>query len=70
MCFKYEKNIGPINRIVRLAIGGVLLLSGFYLFGQRPILPFVLALIGIGMIIESAAGFCVWHSIRGTKDMR
>ena len=70
MCFKYTKNIGPINRIARLAIGGVLLLAGFYLLGERPILPYALALIGVGMIIESAAGFCVWHSIRGTKDMR
>ena len=56
--------------MARLAAGGILLLAGFYLFGQKPILPYALALVGVGMIVEAAAGFCIWHSVRGTKDMR
>jgi len=70
MCFKYTKNIGPINRIARLLAGVILIAAGFYLYGQKPILPFALALIGIIMILEAAGSYCIIHGIRGTKDMR
>ena len=65
---KFEKNIGPINRIGRLVVGIPLAILSFHYLQM----PWQLTGTGLAilMIIESIFGFCVWHTYRGTKDMR
>ena len=65
---KFEKNIGPINRTGRMAIGVLLAILSFYYLQM----PWQLIGTGLGilMIVEGIFGFCVWHTYRGTKDMR
>ena len=65
---KFKKNIGPINRAARIIVGAAIIgLSAYYT--NEP-WRFVGVAIGGFMIAEGIFGFCVWHTYRGTKDMR
>ena len=63
-----KQNIGPKNRAARAIAGAAIIaLASFYL--SEP-WRFVGVAIGGFMIAEGIFGFCAWHSLRGTKDMR
>ena len=70
MCFKYTKNIGPINRAARLIVGAFLIALGLFKLGNNPYLPYILGGLGIILILEAIGSFCIIHGLRGTKDMR
>ena len=62
-----KQNIGPKNRAARIIAGAAIIGLAIYL--QEP-WRFVGVAIGGFMIAEAIFGFCAWHSIRGTNDMR
>ena len=65
---KFRKKIGPKNRMARAVAGvAIVALSAYYL--NEP-WRFVGVAIGGFMIVEAIMGFCIWHLMRGTKDMR
>lgn len=68
MAMKLKKNIGPKNRTARLIVGIVLIILSLYF--RDGWLPLLGVIVGIIMILEAVFSVCVWHSLRGTKDMR
>jgi len=63
-----KQNIGTKNRLAR-AVAGALVADASLLFLNYPCNIIGIAIGGF-MVAEAAYGFCAWHSIRGTKDMR
>ncbi|HLC76610.1 MAG TPA: DUF2892 domain-containing protein, partial [archaeon] len=63
-----KQNIGPKNRAARAIVGA--LIADYSLLALQSPWNIVGIAIGAFMVMESAYGFCAWHSIRGTKDMR
>jgi hypothetical protein len=63
-----KKNIGTKNRAARFVIGLLLLAVSVYYLQDAWML--IGSVVGAFMMVEAAAGFCLWHSIRGTSDMR
>ncbi len=66
----FEKNIGPLNRIARLFLGIIFILFAAFIFKNPAYVQFILLCIGVLLILEAALGYCIWHGLRGTKDMR
>ncbi len=66
----FEKNIGPINRVARLFLGIIFILCAAFVFKNPAYLQFIFIFIGVLLILEAALGYCIWHGLRGTKDLR
>jgi hypothetical protein len=66
-------NVGTIDRILRAAIGAVLLylafLSGLSLF-SAPLFKYGAAVVGVVMLATSAMKICPLYSILGLKTCR
>lgn len=59
-----EKNIGPINRLIRVVLGVVLIAGG--LFFVRGLLGIVLAMFGAVALFSGSVGFCHVYKFLGT----
>lgn len=64
-----EKNVGLVDRAVRL-VAGVLLLGFALLSGSDMIVRAVLGIIGVAGIVTSALGHCTLYSLLGWSTLR
>ena len=53
-----KKNIGDIDRIVRFALGALLVLVGFLVKMNSAVLPIILVILGAALIATAAIRFC------------
>lgn len=65
----YKKNVGRIERIVRVVAGCALIGCGFMVFGRTP-LAWVAAISGVLTMATGAIGFCPACAMvgRGTRE--
>ncbi|MCX8196957.1 MAG: DUF2892 domain-containing protein [Candidatus Micrarchaeota archaeon] len=66
---KFEKNVGEADRIVRLILGAVLLLSAAFLQLDLPVRVLV-ALLGMISIFTGIVGSCMLYSFFGFKTSK
>jgi hypothetical protein len=59
-----EKNVGTVDRVIRIVVG-IVLLAGFALNMVAAPLSYLVALIGIIALVTGALGTCPAYSIIG-----
>ena len=64
-----SKNLGAIDKIIRVIVGLILLYGGYSL-GASTILGIVLIVIGAISIIEAFIGFCLIYKIFGINTAK
>jgi hypothetical protein len=65
-----KPNIGPKNRVARLIAAALLFaIAGLYYDLSNPWVWVAIAL-GLVMVFEGLFSYCIFHGLRGTKDMR
>jgi hypothetical protein len=65
----FEKNVGQIDKIVRLVVG-VLLLAGAYFVQADMIVRGVLGLVGVVMLFTGIMGTCLLYSLVGVNTAK
>jgi hypothetical protein len=63
-----EKNVGTIDRVVRIIVG-IALLAGFALNMVAAPLSYLVALIGIIALVTGAIGTCPAYSVIGINTL-
>ncbi len=63
------KNVGAIDRVIRLIIGIALLYAG-YVLGISTTLGIVLIVLGVISLIEALVGFCLIYKILGINTAK
>ncbi|MES2938742.1 MAG: DUF2892 domain-containing protein [Pseudomonadota bacterium] len=64
----YRKNMGPKERMLRLAAGGAAVAIGFTQFGFTP-LGWLLAGSGVAGVLTGMVGFCPACALAGRKPV-
>lgn len=63
-----EKNVGTIDRIVRIIVG-IAFLAGFFLNMVASPLSYLVALVGIIALVTGAIGSCPAYSLMGISTL-
>jgi hypothetical protein len=58
------KNVGAIDRIIRIIVGLALIYGGYY-YGLSGTVGIILAVLGVISIITALAGCCLFYKITG-----
>jgi len=58
----FEKNVGQIDRIIRVILGLIFAALGFYFFSSQVILAGVFVILAIVMFFTAAMGTCLLYS--------
>ncbi len=64
-----SKNVGAIDRVIRIIVGLVLLYGGYY-FGISTIVGIILIVLGAISIIDAITGFCLIYKILGISTAK
>ncbi|MDI6717866.1 MAG: DUF2892 domain-containing protein [Patescibacteria group bacterium] len=61
------KNIGQIDRIIRLVVGFILIYVAIINYADLTVLAVILSVLGIGFIFTAITGFCVIYNLIGVN---
>lgn len=61
-----EKNVGTVDRVIRIVVG-ILFLAGFALNMVAAPLSYLVALIGLILLVTGAVGTCPAYSLIGVN---
>mgnify|MGYP001615283719 FL=1 len=64
-----SKNVGAIDRIIRVIVGLILIYGGYSL-GASTILGIILIVLGIICFINAITGFCLMYKIFGISTAK
>jgi hypothetical protein len=58
----FRRNVGGVDRVLRLTLGGILLLVGLFLLASTTRLGMILAVIGLISLLTGIFRFCVLYT--------
>ena len=64
---KIKKNIGAVDRVIRIVMGIVLLILAFFSAGWSAV---ILAVAGLFCLFEGAVSWCVLYQLLGKNSCR
>lgn len=69
---RFKRNMGPIDRLIRLAIGTVLLVVGpaANLVELAPVEEVVLGVLGVFAILSAILSYCMLYELTGSNTLK
>jgi hypothetical protein len=65
-----RRNVGGVDRAVRLALGLILLATGFFVLGPGDVLRWPALILGLMGLVSGTAGYCVLYVPFGLSTRR